>query len=486
VSQRTLYEFDKLTLGLYAALVAVGWLMIFAVNFKADDPYAFLSLGHIAGKQLGFMLFCFVMIFVVMLVDWSVWRTFALPIYLFTMVLLPGTLLFGRTINGAKAWYHIGGFTFQPSELAKFGTCLAMAAFLSSPGVDLRQWRDRIIAFAIFLVPALLVLLQQDTGSALVFFSFMLVLYREGLSPVLYALGFGTVLMVILGLKFDPPYQIVAWLMMLASGLLINRLKEKRMFWWCSLSLLAPLTIWWDEALAAAASWQEISLSPEEQKKAVMVLPAILMIAAFLKNYWRKNNYIQGQLRAWAVLMSAAIGLVFAANAFFDLLAPHQQQRINIWLNPESASAASRGAAYNLIHSKMAIGSGGLMGKGTLEGNMTKLKYVPEQSTDFIFCTVGEEQGFLGVVGLVGLFLWLLWRITILAERQRSNFSRIYAYGVAGIIFIHMVVNLGMTMGLLPIIGIPLPFISAGGSSLIGFSLMIAVLLKLDSNRHLA
>lgn len=486
MSQRTQYDFDKLTLGLYLALVAVGWLMIFAVSYKAEEPYAFLSLGHIAGKQLGFMLFCFVMIFVVMLVDWAVWRTFALPIYFFTMILLPGTLLFGRTINGAKAWYHIGGVSFQPSELAKFGACLAMAAFLSSPGVDLRQWRDRVIAFMIFLIPALLVLLQRDTGSALVFFSFLLVLYREGLSPALYAIGFGTALMIILGLKFDPPYQLVAFLMMLASGLLIRRLKGKKRVWWWAFFLLLPLTFWWDKALALAASWQKIPLSLEGQKIAVMAPAAMLMAAAFFRNYRRKSSYIQGQLRTWAMLMGAAIGLVFAANAFFDLLAPHQQQRINIWLNPDTASAASRGAAYNLVHSKMAIGSGGFWGKGTLEGNMTKLKYVPEQSTDFIFCTVGEEQGFVGVLGLIGLFFWLLWRITILAERQRSNFSRVYAYCVAGIVFVHVVVNLGMTMGLLPIIGIPLPFISAGGSSLIGFSLMMAVLLKLDSNRHLA
>jgi rod shape determining protein RodA len=205
-----------------------------------------------------------------------------------------------------------------------------------------------------------------------------------------------------------------------------------------------------------------------------------------LPNYWRKNNLVQSQLRVWLVLLTLSVGLVFAANTVLHLLAPHQQQRIKIWLRPGEAEANARGAGYNLIHSKMAIGSGGLMGKGTLQGNMTKLRYVPKQSTDYIFCTVGEEQGFVGVVGLVGLFLWLLWRITVLAERQRSNFSRIYAYSVAGIIFVHVIINLGMTMGLIPTIGIPLPFVSAGGSSLIGFTLMIAVLLKLDSNRNLA
>ncbi|MDX1912330.1 MAG: rod shape-determining protein RodA [Saprospiraceae bacterium] len=478
--------FDRLTLGLYLALVSIGWLMIFAVNYNPEAPYAFLSLGHVAGKQLAFMGFCFVMMFMVMLSDWSFWRTLALPLYLFSVLLLPGTLLFGREVNGAQAWYHIGGFTFQPSEIAKFGACLAMAAFLSSPGVDLRLWRDRIVAFAIFMIPSVLVLLQSDTGSALVFFSFLLVLYREGLSPVLYALGFGTAALVILGLKFDLPSYTASWLIALVNYLLINRFREKKRIWWIVFVALIPLTIWWMYPLRMLMEELNVSL-PDEQMHLMVLLPhIILFVAAFIPNYWKKNSIVQGQMRVWLVLLALSVTLIFAANAFFNLLAPHQQQRIKIWLRPKEAASEARGAAYNLLHSKMAIGSGGFLGKGTLEGNMTKLKYVPEQSTDFIFCTVGEEQGFVGVVGLVGIFLWLLWRITILAERQRSNFSRIYAYSVAGIIFVHLVVNIGMTMGLLPIIGIPLPFISAGGSSLIGFSLMIAVLLKLDSNRNLA
>ncbi|MBN8680837.1 MAG: rod shape-determining protein RodA [Chitinophagales bacterium] len=481
-----IFGFDRLTLGLYAALVSIGWLMIFAVNYNENDPYAFLSLSHTAGKQLAFMAVCGILMFVVLLSDWSIWRTLALPMYAISMLLLPGTLLFGREVNGANAWYHIGGFTFQPSEIAKFGACLAMAAFLSSPGVDLRQWRDRIIAFSIFLIPSALVLLQSDTGSALVFFSFMLVLYREGLSPVLYALGFGTAALVILGWKFEPPSYTACWLIAAVNFLLIRRFRERRQVWMAILLLLVPLTIWWIPVLDFCLEPAGIKLEEPIKHLLVLVPHVILFLAAFVPNYWKKNSLIQGQLRVWAVLLGLSVGTVFAANALFNLLAPHQQQRIKIWLRPKEAASEARGAAYNLLHSKMAIGSGGLLGKGTLEGNMTKLKYVPEQSTDFIFCTVGEEQGFLGVVGLIGLFLWLLWRITIIAERQRSNFSRIYAYSVAGIIFIHLMVNLGMTMGLLPIIGIPLPFISAGGSSLIGFTLMIAVLLKLDSNRNLA
>lgn len=485
-AQRPLYGFDRLTLGLFAALVFIGWLMIFAVTYNPEQPMAFLDLGHIAGKQLAFIGFCAVMLFLIMLGDWSYWRTLALPIYFFSIALLPGTLVFGREVNGANAWYHIGGFTFQPSELAKFGTCLAMAAFLSSPGVDLRQMRDRIVSFGILLLPAAMVLLQKDTGSALVFFSFMLVLYREGLSPVLYALGFGAAALVIAGWKFDPPAYTVAWLIAALNLLLINRFRERKtLFRWIWVALL-PLIIWWIPVLNLLLESAGLSL-PENQKHLLVLVPQVLLlIIVFIPNYWKKNNLIQSQLRLWMVLLAISVSMVFAASAMLNLLAPHQQQRIKIWLRPGEAEANARGAGYNLIHSKMAIGSGGLLGKGTLEGNMTKLKYVPKQSTDYIFCTVGEEQGFLGVLGLVGLFLWLLWRITILAERQRSNFSRIYAYGVAGIIFVHLVINVGMTMGLIPTIGIPLPFISAGGSSLIGFTLMMAVLLKLDSNRNQA
>ena len=481
-----LFGLDRLTVGLFLALVTVGWMMIFSVTYNPEAPTAFLNLSHIAGKQLAFIGVCLVIMFVVLLADWSFWRTLALPFYLFSVLLLPGTLIFGREINGANAWYQIGGFTFQPSEIAKFGTCLAMAAFLSSPGVDLRQWRDRIIAFGIFLIPTVLVLLQSDTGSALIFFSFMLVLYREGLSPVLYALGFGAAALAILGWKFEPPAYTAAWLIVIVNLLLINRFREqKRNLRWLLVAML-PLIIWWIPALNAILNWLGIEMADEQKHVLVLAPQIVLFLAVFFPNYWKKNNLIQSQLRVWVVLLTLSVSLVFAANAFLNLLAPHQQQRIKIWLRPGAAEANARGAGYNLIHSKMAIGSGGLFGKGMMEGNMTKLKYVPKQSTDYIFCTVGEEQGFVGVAGLIVLFMWLLWRITFLAERQRSNFSRIYAYCVAGIIFTHVVINIGMTMGLIPTIGIPLPFISAGGSSLIGFTLMIAVLLKLDSNRNLA
>lgn len=477
-------EIDRQMLWLYIVLVATGWLMIYTVNYYSVQDLGVFNLGHNPGKQLFFIIVCLALLFFIFMVDWAFWRTFALILYVISLVLLIGPIFLGREVNGANAWYQLGGFSFQPAELAKFGTCLAMAGYLSSTGVNLREWRTRVIAFSIFLLPIAIILLQKDTGSALVFFSFVLVLYREGLPGRWYMVGFSTAALVILGL-LNPPEGTIAFLTLVLCAWLIGRFRENR-YWWLALAVAAALCNWWNDV----ASWAltQFGSSPEAVLNLnwyVLAPPLLVLIPAFLKNYWRKNNLIQHRLQLSLLLWVLAAGLVYSANFAYSLLAPHQQQRITIWLKPSEVTD-TRGSAYNLLHSKMAIGSGGLTGKGFLDGNMTKLKYVPEQSTDFIFCTIGEEQGFAGALGLIVLFTWMLWRITVIAERQRSHFSRIYAYCVAGILFVHFLVNVGMTMGVFPIIGIPLPFISYGGSSLIGFTLMIGVLLKLDSQRNLA
>lgn len=482
-------DIDNRLIWLYLALVTVGWLMIYSVNYDPNMPMlGMLDLSNNAGKQMMFILICFALIFIIMMTDWAFWRTYSFIIYLFTIILLPGTLIFGREVNGAMAWYQFGGFSFQPSELAKFGTCLAMAGYLSSTGVDLRTWRSRITAIMIFMVPIGIILGQMDTGSALIFFSFALVLYREGLSWTWYLLGGIVVFSAIFGMAWTPAYVIAAYIW-IYNYTLIKPFRHFNKLWWSLWGLTIALTICWpivspwllekmNKPAAEAAGLEIYMLAPH----------FLLAVVAFFYSYWRKNSFIQRALLIRLSLLILASGLVFAANfASSKVLAPHQQLRIKVWLKPSEVTAAdARGSAYNMLHSKMAIGSGGIKGKGYLQGNMTKLKYVPEQTTDFIFCTVGEEHGFLGVFIVVGLFAYLLYYITVIAERQRSNFSRVYAYCVAGIIFVHFIVNIGMTMGLFPIIGIPLPFLSYGGSSLIGFSLMIGVLLKLDSNRNLA
>ena len=480
-------DIDRQLLTLYIALVLCGWLMIYAVTRDVEDPYSIINLSSNHGKQLMFIVLCSGLLFVIMMVDWAFWRTFAFLLFLGSMLLMLGTVFFGREVNGANAWYQVGGFTFQPVELGKFGTCLAMAAYLSSTGVNIRLFKSRMYAFAILLLPILIVMLQKDTGSALVFFSFLLVMYREGLSPTWYIIGFGTALLVILGLIFEPPY-VVAHLLIGMNAVLINRFKSKTTPLWVLWVALIPITWWWEDTarfLMTTTEGTEVIL-PEHLHLWVVIPHLILFVGIFLANYLRKNSIIQSQLQGWALLVGAAAILVFSANfASYTLLAPHQQVRIKIWLRPWEITD-TKGAAYNLLHSKMAIGSGGFAGKGLFEGNMTKLKFVPEQSTDFIFCTVGEEHGFIGSFALIALFAWLLIRLTVMAERQRSNFSRIYIYGVTGILFVHFIVNIGMTMGLFPVIGIPLPFISYGGSSLIGFTLLIGVALKLDLHRFQA
>ena len=479
--------YDRGLVVLYATLVLIGWLMIYTVGYDAEQPFRLFDLETSAGKQMFFVILCFSLTFVILMTDWAFWRTFAMIIYLISIVLLPGTLIFGHEVNGNHAWYQFGGFSMQPAEIAKFGTCLAMAGYLSSTGVNLREWKSRLIAFGIFMLPVVFIVLQKDVGSALIFFSFLLVMYREGMPAGWYSLGFGTIALVILGLALDPPY-VAAGLMMIGNFMLISRFREKTQSWWAILVLLVPLTIWWPTCFGWFLTKSGIDPATVPYSDLYVLLPhTLLLLSAFFRNYLGKNSLIQRELQAMLLVLSLSIGLVFSANfACYSLLAPHHQQRIKIWLKPAEAAADARGSAYNMIHSKMAIGSGGFMGKGMFEGNMTKLRYVPEQTTDYIFCTVGEEHGFVGVVSLIAFFTLLLWRITVVAERQRSHFSRIYAYCVAGIIFMHFIVNVGMTMGLFPTIGIPLPFISYGGSSLIGFTLMIAVLIKLDSNRNAA
>ncbi|MEL6276711.1 MAG: rod shape-determining protein RodA, partial [Bacteroidota bacterium] len=395
--------------------------------------------------------------------DHLVWFRTAYPIYIGTIISLVAVLLFGVEIKGATSWFRMGGFTIQPSEITKFGTCLAMAAYLNSWSNRMDDLRSIGVGFGIWVLPMLLILLQPDAGSALVFTSFLLVMYREGLSSVFYLLGGFVAFTFILGILYPPAYLALG---LIGAILLVYSyyLPNKKLFNILMVTALLAVAIW--AVLAGYKLYVYIAL------------PSILLtISAYL--YLRRRNRLVN-----VALASLAIGVMvfFASNYFFNnVLKPHQQERINVWLQPGEANP--RGPLYNITQSKLAIAAGGLDGKGLTKGTMTRFGYVPEQKTDFIFCVVGEEHGFVGSMGVILLYLILLWRISILAERQRSTFNRAYAYGVAGIIFIHVLVNIGMTMGLVPVIGIPLPFLSKGGSSLLGFSIMLAVLLKLDKLR---
>ena len=454
---------DLVTFGTYLGLVAVGWLMIFTVGYE-DDGYTMATFFKSAvGKQSIWIGISFVAFFIIQLIDWKFWQSMAYPIFGLSMLLLVSVLFFGANIKGATSWFRFGSFTFQPSELAKVATCLVMAAFLSNYNINLRQIRWQLVALVIIALPMGLILLQPDAGSALVFASFLFVFYRAGLPSNYYVLGFFGVSMLILGLIFST-FNLVQVLLLL--GILILSLNYRPKIYGFIATLIFAVGIYFLHTELPEYKWLILGSSAF----------VILILSIFL---WKIRKQKEVSLIIGAILLGGL--LAFVVNFGFNKLLPHQQDRINVWLRPHLTN--DQGAGYNLINSKMAIGAGGFDGKGFLNGTMTKLNYVPEQMTDFIFCTIGEEQGFIGSVSVILLFFLLLFRITVLAERQRNKFVQYYAYSVVGIFFIHFFINIGMTMGLMPIIGIPLPFISKGGSSLLFFTIMLAILLKMDSSR---
>lgn len=406
-------KIDWWLLLIYLALVIIGVTTIYAAAYNESHPNIFDMSQHY-GKQALFLGVSVFMGLIIMLIDAKFFNTFAYVIYGLSILTLLYVLVAGSTIAGSKSWIQIGGFSFQPSEFAKFGTALAVAHYLGGINTDFSKLKTQMVAYAMVLFPMMLVLLQGDAGSALVFLVFILVFYREGMSGNILLIGLFAVVLFLLTL----------WLSK----------------WYVMIGLL--------------------------------VVFAILMffIERSKKNIWKM-----------IAVFAVSVMFVFSVDFFFyKVLKQHQRTRINIILGIEKDT---RGVGYNLHQSKIAIGSGGFSGKGYMQGTMTKYNFVPEQHTDFIFCTIGEEFGWFGSLVLLSLYLALLIRIIMLAERQRSPFSRIYGYAIASIIFFHLMVNIGMTIGLMPVIGIPLPFLSYGGSSLLMFSLMFFVFLKQDANR---
>ncbi|MBB4080472.1 rod shape determining protein RodA [Lewinella aquimaris] len=458
---------DVATIILYIFLVSTGLIMINSVG-APPEGYDLSLAGRLAtpmGKQLVWVVISAgVWLFINYLIDRNVWIVGAYPIYIFTVVLLFLVLVAGKEINGARSWFSIAGLTFQPSELAKFGTCLAMAAFLGQYSGRLDSLRAVAYGCFIWLLPGVVILGQPDMGSTLVFAGFLLVMYREGLNPLLFVLGGFTAFMVVLGILF-PFDALLAGLLVIGLALYTFLLPRRAAVW--TLGAVA----------AGAVSFYTVQAGYGWQTNAVLGTALIALMGFHLMQRNTKLVGISFFFLLWG------LALTFTANYIYtnQLLPSHQHERVMVWLHPEDADP--RGSYYNLLQSKLAIAAGGVSGRGLQQGTMTKYDYVPEQQTDFIFSAVGEEQGFIGAGTLIIVFFLLLWRITVIAERQRRTFARAYAYGVAGILLVHFLVNIGMTMGLIPVIGIPLPFISKGGSSLLSFTMMIAVLLKLDKHR---
>ena len=413
------FQFDWVTIFLFFLLVGFGWLNILSAShtgatlnyFDLDQPF---------GKQLIFIFLTFGLIILLLAIDAKFYERFSSLIYIISMLSLVGLFIFGKNVNGATSWYAIGGMTLQPSEFAKTATALAVAKYISDLNTNIKNFSDQIKTFAIIITPAFLVLLQNDTGSTIVYGAFFFVLYREGLPKYYLTLAVSVILLSILSLKFGAIITSIIAIIVVISYHFIN--KRKLRIYQLSLILIAALSV------------------------------------------------------------------SFGVKFFYQsILQPHQQDRISLWLrlekDPVKLQKMKQTFAYNLNESEKAISSGGLSGKGFMEGTRTTGKFVPEQHTDYIFSTVGEEWGFLGSSFVVIVFVLLLLRILHLAELQKSQFSRVYGYGVAAIVFIHFLINIGMVMGLIPTIGIPLPLFSYGGSGLWAFTILIFIFIKLDSNK---
>lgn len=409
---------DWVAVLIYILCVLIGWFNIYAAVYSPEVPTSIFDTTHNAGKQMMWIGTTILLIICILVIDYKFYETFAFIIYGAFVLLLVAVLFAGTEINGSRSWIKIGAFSLQPAEFAKLATSLALAKYLSDPAISLtRSWKDYIPIMGIIGLPALLILLSNETGSMLVFASFAIMLYREGLPGFIPAIGIVMAILLILTLLF------VKWY--IAAGII----------------LVAILFIW---------------IMPKATRRG-------------------------GGVKATILVAGLMIGVVFGVDFFINnVLQKHQRSRIMVLVDPDSDP---RGAGWNVIQSKIAIGSGRLTGKGFLEGTQTKFDFVPEQSTDFIFCTVGEEHGFIGSFIVVCLFVGLIIRLVLLAERQRTRFARVYGYCVAGIIFFHFMINIGMTIGLMPVIGIPLPFFSYGGSSLWSFSILLFIFLKIDSQR---
>ncbi|MFR1241181.1 MAG: rod shape-determining protein RodA [Butyricimonas faecihominis] len=465
-SNNLLANIDWVSILLYLLLVLIGWINIYAAVYD-ENHSSILDISQKYGKQLIWIGAAFVLAFLVLLTDSKFFTTFSMVIYGIMIFLLIAVLFFGTETKGARSWFEVGDFRIQPAEFAKFATNLAIAYVMSRHNFKVMRFSSLLTIGLILALPAGLIILQNDTGSALVYSSFILVLFREGLHGSILLLCFVAAAIFIMALLYSP----FTVLLVIIGGTLIafyyyrhdiRELFQIILFIGCGFGLFALI------------KWMfNLSISDYYMLLIVYVITSITAIYPIYKR--KMKNMITLLLISWL-----CVGAAPSVNYAFDHLQPHQQDRINELLG---IKVDPKGTGYNVTQSKIAIGSGGLLGKGFLQGTQTKLNFVPEQSTDFIFCTVGEEWGFVGSTFVIVLLAVFILRIIKLAERQRSSFSRIYGYGVASILFFHVAVNIGMTIGMAPVIGIPLPFFSYGGSSLWSFTILIFIFLRLDANR---
>ncbi len=457
---------DWITVVTYLLLVAFGWFNIYAANYNPDNP-VFFDTGKEYAKQLLWISMSLAIIWVIFMTDSKFYVAFSYFLYGFSVFLLFAVIFLGKEINGAKSWFELGPVRFQPVELAKVATALTLARLMSRYDFSFKKRSNFLRVIFIWLTPIICILLQNDTGSALVFFVFVLPLYREGLSGSI--LVFGLIGAVVSVLTLAYPNVIILWLIIVGIYVFLIVKVNLKLVGYTSLVGFAGFGL----------AYLVFSIIGKESQWDLFTLFAALCISVFLgiKGISKRLKPVLPAL----LFMWGGIAFTISTDYFVEqILSEYQRNRINVLLGFKDDPL---GAGYNVNQSKIAIGSGGVLGKGYLDGTQTKFDFVPEQSTDFIFCTVGEEWGFLGTSIVVILFIFLMIRLIILAEKQHSVFSRIYGYCVASIFFFHFTINIGMTIGLAPVIGIPLPFFSYGGSSLWGFTTLLFIFLKLDTNR---
>lgn len=465
---KLLKNIDWLSIFLYTLLVFMGWVNIYAAVYD-DNHSSIFDITQRYGKQLVWIGAAFVLGFFIMLTDSKFFTVFSLIIYgltigLLAIVLIPGV---GVASHGARSWFEIAGIRIQPAEFAKFATCLAIANVMSRHNFKIMRWGSLMLVGTLLMLPVGLIILQNDTGSALVYSSFIFVLYREGLHGSILLLCFLTIAIFIFTLIYSP----LVVLAIIIGGALIAffyyRQNKQEFYQTIGFMILCFGILYFLRWLF------DLAIGVDYILLCTYVVTCIIGVYYIYKR--RMKHVFLVMLASW-MCIGASVGVDYA----FEHLQPHQQDRINNLLGIETDL---NGAGYNVNQSKIAIGSGGWAGKGFLQGTQTKFNFVPEQSTDFIFCTVGEEWGFVGTTFVIILLMAFVLRIIYLAERQRSNFSRIYGYGVACILFFHIAINIGMTIGMAPVIGIPLPFFSYGGSSLWAFTILVFIFFRLDANR---
>lgn len=469
---------DWVTISIYLLLVVAGWFSVCGASYNYGDT-DFFDFASRSGKQLVWILCSFGLGFVLLMLEDRFYNFFSYFIYAGLILLLVVTIFVATDVKGSRSWLHLGPLSLQPAEFAKFATALVLAKYMSSFGYSLNNTKNVLVTALIILIPMLLIILQRETGSALVYLAFFLVLYREGMPGSILFSGVCAVIYFIVSIRFDQvavfesatsvgEFSVLAMIMLFAGIMVWTYCKSWKVVRnilgvGIVIVALGLLICYYVDTFDAA--WAQLG--------ACVVLLVYLLYLNFKE---RNSNYL-----FIALFTICSVGFLYSTDYVFNkVLEPHQQSRIEVLLGTKEDLS---GAGYNVNQSKIAIGSGGVMGKGFLNGTQTKLKYVPEQDTDFIFCTVGEEQGFIGSSAVLLLFLVLILRLIALAERQNNAFGRVYGYSVVSIFLFHVFINVGMVLGLTPVIGIPLPFFSYGGSSLWGFTILLFIFLRIDAGR---